>query len=102
MIPVNYYKICPKVLNNTPDMNYHSRKGVLVVPRRLKKRENRITVNGKKSAVNEKDKPVINQRKRLSDYLSNLYKLCRNTTRVDYEAPVDKNIKVAKNLNLWS
>ena len=60
---------------------------LLVVPRRLKSRETTITengksikVNGKRISVNRKEKTVIDQRKRLSDYLSVLYKSRRKTT----------------------
>ena len=56
---------------------------LLVVPRRLKSRATTITditVNGKSISVNGKEKTVIDQRKRLSDYLSVLCKSRRKST----------------------
>ena len=92
----------PIVINNPPDTKYHSSKGVLVVLGRLNKRATTITVNGKHKTVNGKEKTVIDQRKRLSDYLENLYKLRKKTSCLNCVAPVDNNIKVANNSNLWS
>ena len=70
--PPHYVKMRTIVLKNPPDAKYHSSKGVLVVPRRLKKRATAITVNGKNTTVNGKEKTVIDQRKILLDYLSSL------------------------------
>ena len=100
--PQHYVKMRPIVLNNPPDTKYHSSKGVLVVPRRLKKRATTITVSSKNITVNGKEKTVIDQRKRLSDYFFNLYKSRRKTSCLNPVAPVDNNIKLAKNENLWS
>ena len=77
--PEQYVKMRPIVLNNPPDTSYHSRKGVLVVPRRLNKRATTKTVIGNNITVNGQTKTVIDQRKRLQDYLENLYKLRRKT-----------------------
>lgn len=65
--PWHYYKMRPIVLNNPPDTRFHLSKGVLVVPQRLKQRATIITVN-------RKDKTIIEQRNKVSDYLSKLYK----------------------------
>ena len=69
---------------------------MLVVPRRLKSRATTITVTGKNNTVNGKEKTVIDQRKRLSDYLFKLYKSRRKTLELNPVAPVDNNINLAK------
>ena len=78
--PAQYVKMRPIVLNNPHDTRYHSSKGVLVVPRRLNKRATTKTVIGNNITVNGKPKTVIDQSKRLKNYLDKLYKSCRNTS----------------------
>ena len=69
--PWHQFKMRPIVLNNPSGTQYYSSKGVLVVPRRRQSRPSKITV-GKVKAT------VIDQSKKLRDYLNKIRQFTDN------------------------